>query len=292
MSLITDPNANGGAGNQPNAGQQNQGGAGSQNNQQQTPPAFDFRSLLPEDIRSERTFEPFAKVTNQKEFMEQMARSYHSAQGLIGKKGLQVPGDGATPEQIAEFHKALGVPEKPDDYKFNLPEGYQADEAKIAAWKKNFKELGIPAKQADKLVGAYLKEEMATVAAQQQQLQAWEQESRQAFGDKLPKVLNEVDYALKEVDPSGDLTKLLDSTGLGNNKLVIQALATLGATLAERGPRGDGAGVVTNMTPSQAQAEIQTFERQYKEALFKADHPDHAYAVKRRGELYAAAFPS
>lgn len=288
MSLITDPNAGGGAGSQQNAGQQNQGGAGSQQPQQQQQ-SFDFRSLLPEDIRSAATFEPFAKVTNHKEFVEQMARSYHSAQGLIGKKGLQVPGDNATPEQIAEFHKALGVPEKPEDYKFNLPEGYKADEVRIGEWRKQFKELGIPAKQADKLVGAYLKEEQAALAAREQQLAAWENESKQAFGANLPKVLNEVNYALREVDPNGELVKLLDSTGLGSNKLVIQALSTLGVALAERGPRGGSAPAVTNLSPSQAQAEIQQFERTHREALFKADHPEHAYAVKRRAELYAVA---
>jgi hypothetical protein len=294
MSLITpDPNANGGAGSQQNTGQQNQGGAGSQNNAGAAGgnSTFDFRALLPEDIRTAATFEPFAKVKDQAEFTQQMARSYHSAQGLLGKKGLQVPGEGATPEQISEFHKALGVPEKAEDYKFTLPDGYKADESRIGEWRKQFKELGIAAKQADKLVGAYLKEEANALSARDAQFKAWENESRQSFGDKLPKVLNEVNYALKEVDPQGELTKLLEQSGFGNNQHVIRALSTLGATLAEKGPRGSGSGVTTNLTPSQAQAEIAQFERSSREALYDANHADHAYAVKRRAELYAAAFP-
>lgn len=289
MSLITDPSQNAAAGSQPQAGQQPAAGAGSQ---QQQPAAFDFRSLLPDDIRSASTFEPFNKVTNHKEFIEQMARSYHSAQGLVGKKGMQVPGEGATPEQISEFHKALGVPEKPEDYKFNFPDGYKPDEARIGEWRKQFKELGVPPKQADKLVGLYLKDEAASVKAYTERSASWENESRSAFGDKLPKVLNEVNYALREVDPQGELTKLLDESGLGNNRHVIQALSTLGATLAERGPRGDSSGVVTNLSPSQAQSEIAQFERQHKEALYNANHADHAFAVKRRADLYASAFPS
>jgi hypothetical protein len=288
MSLITDPNAAAAAGSQQSAGQQQQAPAGSQQQQQ----SFDFRSLLPEDLRSAPTFEPFSKVKDQSEFLQQVARSYHSAQGLIGKKGLQVPAEGATPEQIAEFHKAIGVPDKPEDYKFTLPDGYKADDSRIGEWRKQFKELGIPAKQADKLVGAYLKEEQAALAAREQQFTAWENESKQAFGDKLPKVLNEVTYALREVDPSGELTKLLDTTGLGSNKLVLQALSTLGVALAEKGPRGGSTPAITNMSPSQAQAEIQQFERNYREALFKADHPDHAFAVKRRAELYSIAAQS
>ena len=50
------------------------------------------------------------------------------AQRLVGKKGIFLPDEKSSPEQIAEFRKALDVPEKPEDYEVkpdNIPEGLE-----------------------------------------------------------------------------------------------------------------------------------------------------------------------
>lgn len=54
-----------------------------------------------------------------------MAKALANANALIGKK-LGVPGEKSTPEEVAAFRKAMGVPDTLDDYKFApdaLPEG-------------------------------------------------------------------------------------------------------------------------------------------------------------------------
>lgn len=286
MSLIADPSSTPAAGSQPIAGQSAGNDAGSQAS------AFDFRTVLPEDIRSEKSFEPFAKVKNHQEFVQQLARSFHSAQGLIGKRGPNIPGEGSSPEEIAAFNKALGVPEKPDDYKFDAPEGFKFDEARIAAWRKELHAAGVPAKAANKIVGSYIKEEQAIIAQRQAEIQKWENDTKAEFGANLDKALNNVNYALRELDQNGEVFKILESTGLGSNKDVIRLLANAGAALAERGPRGDGAGAAHSLAPDQAQVEIQQLERNHREALFNKNHPDHDFVVKRRAELYKAAFPT
>jgi hypothetical protein len=41
--------------------------------------------------------------------------------------GIKVPGEGAKPEEIAAYHKAIGVPEKVEGYEFAMPEGVTED---------------------------------------------------------------------------------------------------------------------------------------------------------------------
>jgi hypothetical protein len=286
MSLITsDLNQASAAGNQQAAGQQSAAGQGSQS-------GFDFRSALPEDLRAEKSFEPYSKVQSEKELLGQLARGYHSAQGLIGKKGLIVPGEGAKPEEIHAFNKALGVPDKADDYKFTTPDGYQFDPERIAGWRKTLHEAGVPQDKANRLVGAYIAEEQAQVKAEQTKIATWENETKAMFGANLDKELNHARYAMRELDKDGKLGELLEQTGLGSNPHVVSMLSKMGAALGERGPRGQGAvSSAATLSSDQAQVEIAQFERTSREALFDANHPDHAYAVKRRLELYTAAYP-
>jgi hypothetical protein len=56
--------------------------------------------------------------------------SYLNAEAQLSKRGVSLPGEKATPEEIAAFHKQVGVPEKPEDYKVapKLPEGFEFNE--------------------------------------------------------------------------------------------------------------------------------------------------------------------
>lgn len=68
---------------------------------------------------------------------------------------VRVPGKNASPEEIAAYHKAIGIPEKPEDYEFpDLPEGLElTDQIKEAraAWGKRFQSLNIPKEAAKEL---------------------------------------------------------------------------------------------------------------------------------------------
>lgn len=45
-----------------------------------------------------------------------LAKAFVETKGLVGKK-LEMPGEGATPEQIAAWRKTVGAPEKPEGYR-------------------------------------------------------------------------------------------------------------------------------------------------------------------------------
>ena len=63
---------------------------------------------------------------------------------------IALPGENASAEEIAAFNKALGVPDKPEDYGITFK-----DEAEAALFKKNLEELqkaGVPKRQAENLI--------------------------------------------------------------------------------------------------------------------------------------------
>ncbi|MBQ6352029.1 MAG: hypothetical protein IJJ28_02025, partial [Lentisphaeria bacterium] len=113
---------------------------GSEPPPQQTPPEeFDFAKMvgaegalaenwregLPESIRSEKCLDSIKTIGT-------LAQSYVHAQKSMGANKVAIPGENATPEEIDAFHKALGRPDKMEDYstdKVELPEGIVLDDA-------------------------------------------------------------------------------------------------------------------------------------------------------------------
>ena len=67
---------------------------------------------------------------------------------------VRVPGKDATPEEIAAYHKAIGVPDKPEAYEFFVPEGATVTDdmkANQVEWGKRFQAMGIGKEAAKKL---------------------------------------------------------------------------------------------------------------------------------------------
>lgn len=73
----------------------------------------DWRSALPEDLRPHA--DKFASPTD-------AVKAHREAQRQISRM-ISVPGDGASPEEIAKYRKAIGIPESPDGYRITIPDG-------------------------------------------------------------------------------------------------------------------------------------------------------------------------
>jgi hypothetical protein len=63
---------------------------------------------LPEDLRGHASIQSIGTV-------QDLAKSYIHTKGLVGTK-LEMPGEGAPPEAIANWRKVVGAPEKPEGY--------------------------------------------------------------------------------------------------------------------------------------------------------------------------------
>jgi hypothetical protein len=81
----------------------------------------DFMSFVPAEYKDAQFVQEHAKSDKP---IDNFFKSYVNAQELIGKQsaGLQVPTAESTPEQIANWNKALGVPDKSDGYEYTAPD--------------------------------------------------------------------------------------------------------------------------------------------------------------------------
>ena len=157
-----------------------------------TTPTTSWRDSLPEDMRSEKSFETIPGTTVE-EALPNLAKQYLNAQQMVGADKLVIPGENATPEQTNEFFTKLGRPAEAKDYEMVLPEGLDEstlDTAQIDKWKDRFHEAGISAKVAKEFLSQHISEEFARNQQAQQgvadQLQSWELEAKETFGDKIP----------------------------------------------------------------------------------------------------------
>ncbi len=291
MSVLTDPPAGG-------TGQSQAGsGSGSQAGNQ------DWRTSLPEDLRSEKAFESI-KGKDWTEAGPVLAKSYLNAQRMVGAEKLVVPGPNATPEEQAAFYGKIGRPETPDKYTYKLPEGVkpeQLNKTVVDSWLKELHEAGVPAKAADRIVSKYLADEysnaQARTKAREKELQGWELGLKEELGAKYDEKLNYAKWALKEFgDVKGELAQFLDKSGFGSHPAIVKFFAEVGARMADDKARGTGGGPRFSQTPStraEAQAAMNTFNRdpEKQKALWDNKHPDHANVVKERETLFKTAFP-
>jgi len=104
--------------------------------------------------------------------------SYVNLEKIMGadkaNRTVMLPKDDASPEELAGFYKALGVPEAADKYEIKVPEGMSPeiiDEAK--GW---MHQANVPSKLAQQLVDAVAKSEAA-------KMEQWAKQSKAEMND-------------------------------------------------------------------------------------------------------------
>jgi len=108
-------------------------------------------SIMAEDAPSVEVAEPGASEARE------AAPETADAAPKIPEGYVRVPGEDAKPEDLAAFHKALGVPEDPAGYGFDqvkLPEGVELDAQRVAALAPVMQKMGITPKAAKALAEA------------------------------------------------------------------------------------------------------------------------------------------
>lgn len=177
---------------------------------------------------------------NGKVDVERMYKSYQGMEQLLGKKAsaVVVPNDKSTPEEVASFRKALGVPEKAEGYDLKKPEqlppGVEWDESTASEFSKLAHKHNIPAAALKELVAFDLQRNSKLGLAHQQvqqqmaaqRLEQGKAELKQAFGENYDARLTLVKRA---VATEGTNPK---SWGFGD-PAVIKTIAGLAQKLSD-----------------------------------------------------------
>lgn len=266
-----------------------EGGAGND------PPAF--HEMLPEDLREDPSLKDFKDVGG-------LAKSYIHAQKMVGSLGndpdrlVQMPGEDATDDDIAEFYNKLGRPEEASAYELNYDE---ESPAKIQGefvdqYKEWAHEAGLTPKQAQVLMDKYSGWAEGIVEQSNKDYNEVRDQNEKVlqdeFGGEYDNKVALAGRAAKELG-GDEFMDLMEETGLGNDPRVVKTFAKIGEMLSEDELGAGGGGSQFGMTPAHAKAELSelSMDGDFQKALMDPENPGHKAAIERRSRLYKAAYP-
>lgn len=178
--------------------------------------------------------------------VEAILKSYQGMEQLLGKKAQAIvpPNDKSTPEEVAAYRKAIGVPESPEAYNLKpeqLPEGITWDEATAKRAAELAHKHNVPAAAMQEFMKFDMERAalMNQAAAQmiESQLESGREELKRVWGDKMPEKIELARRAAVTagVDPS--------SQGFVDPQ-VVKAIVNLAEKLSDdRLVAGDQTGV-------------------------------------------------
>jgi len=127
-------------------------------------------------------------------------KALHHANQMLGKKAnaITVPGENAAPEEIAAYRKALGIPEKPEDYKLGpekAVDGSPWTAERAAKYAKLAHENGVTPAAMRKIVESIIGDDTASIEAHNSRIAQEEQEGEKAlrkhFGQNYEKRMDQ-----------------------------------------------------------------------------------------------------
>lgn len=174
------------------------------------------------------------------EFVKQSLEAKRISDEMTKKlQGAILPlGDKATPEEIAAYQKALGVPDSEEGYDFKGIDSPIKDENLEKQMKVIMKKAGIPAASAKEFYKGYseLAKTLSNDIAQktQERKAACEAELQKEWGKDFEKKNSAFEAAVKNGLTKEDVD-ILNSSGLINSPSIRKVLASAGKAYTESG---------------------------------------------------------
>ena len=227
-------------------------------------PAADWRAGLTGDfapLAQDKSLESF-KGKDWTEVGPSLAKAFVETKKLVGAKAptVKVPGDGATPEEIAAYRKATGVPDTPEEYAITWPElppGEQLDDTARSTWLARMHQIGAPPHIVQAFAQLYGQHVNTLFNGYRREAEAANQELRRDWGPNYDANFGRANRAIQEY--GGDnLVDLYARTGVGRNPVAVRAWAKVAEDLQEHGAMaGDAVGRVT---PEEAWDRMKTLQ--------------------------------
>ncbi len=234
---------------------------------EQIPEAFREKPWAKENAKDADTF--FKFVDNQNT--------------LVGRKGLIIPGENATPEEVAAFRKGIGVPDKEDDYEFTPIEELKAskrDAEMEKAVKGLFYQANVPKEAAVKIQQGYEKlmyeKNKAAIEAQKAEDAAFEKLNNEFFGNERDQIVANAQKVLRETLPK-EVLPAFDKMNADQLAMVIAVTDSVYKKFGKEdgfkgGAPGAGAG---NVGTTYDELSAQQREIMAKPGYDDWRHPDH-----------------
>jgi hypothetical protein len=246
-------------------------------------PVSDWRSEIPEEIRSHKSLETIQDVGS-------LAKSFVNAQSMIGADKVAKPGKHATADDWNNFYDKVGRPASADAYelKSKLPEGQSENPEMVNWFKQTAHKVGLLPHQAQSLLDEYNEfsgsQTTQSAHATEEQINQvaldLKKEYGQAFDDRMAVGKGVLEnFSAIPVEEFEDLT-LSNGMKLGDHPAIIKTMVNIGQYMKEKMGEDTLAGVKTSggLTPNQASeklAELTAHDSPY----WDAKHPQHSFFV-------------
>jgi len=261
---------------------------GQDQSQDQGNESQDWKAGLSDELKAEKSLESFKDVGG-------LAKSYVESQKMIGGS-IRIPGEGATPDEIAAFHTKLGRPETVEGYEFvkpDLPEGVQWDDKLVGWFGLTAHSLGISKAQAQGIMQAWNDNQFEQGHEAQKSMKAGLDNLKESWGEQYPGNIELGVRGIERLLPANEAKEfkaLMDSSGVGNNPLMLKYAHQIGKLLKADGYIiGDGHGGVLGV--ESAKAKIKEINADLKHPHWNPDTPGHKEAVDEMANLFKTAYP-
>jgi hypothetical protein len=248
----------------------------------QTPnaPTPDWTASLPEPHRNLVTAKGWKEPA-------QVLDGYANLEKFLGAdkagRGVVIPGEGATPEERAEFNRKLGVPDKPDAYAVTIPDGFP-DPTLAQVGPALLHKHNIPKASGDALLAELVditsKQHAAEAAADEKAYLAQEAELRDTWGGKYDQNMEIAKRGMAKLGFTQDIIDQIEvKSGFGP---VIKAMHQAGVMLGEgRFVDGGGGGGAETLEQLEARRHALVNDRAWSQRF----HANEATAQNEYAEL-------
>jgi hypothetical protein len=241
-----------------------------------------FLESLPEDLRNEPSLRTFTDPSA-------LAKSYVSAQRLIGSDKIGKPQSSWTSDQWGEFYAAAGRPEGPNGYELQVDKGVFGD-GSLEGLRTAAHEAGLNGTQAQRMA-EFLQtsvtniqrgfEEQADSLRQEGEMEL-RQEYGKAFEQKVDMARSAAVQFLGNIDLLDEI-QLADGRMLGDHPEVIRMFSRIAEGIGEDNLEGDPTELI--MTPEEASRQLTEVMRR-DGPYFDKTHPEHDAYVREATRLF------
>jgi hypothetical protein len=295
----TGASSSGGGGSATPQGDSNSQAGTAQNNQTPgninttltaTPGNQDWRSTLPKELQEDASLKVFNDITG-------LAKSYISAQKLVGADKIPVPSKHATDEDWRGVYHKLGLPQDVKEYAVKFKDGTQIDPKFVDGFKDQAYKSGILPKQAQALADWF---SQANGEAETSVLEDFKKDQvnrtndlRKEWGSAFEQKALAAQSVVTEIADE-DMVKYLNDSGLASEPRLIKLLAGIhDKYMKESTEVGGRSNKEPVMTPKDAQGEINKVMSQVgTHPYFLKDHPGHKDALAEMQHLFKMVNPS
>jgi len=172
-----------------------------------------WRAALPDDLKNNEVLSGYSNIGDvSKDFLNLQSESANM---------VKRPGENPSAEEVASYHKAIGVPDSADGYEItkpDLPENFNYDEEFEQYYRKSMKEHGVPKAAAEAAYQDIMKfgKDKYTNAIQERDQEAEESQKalKAEWGSKFDENIIKRDRAIKRFAGDGAEELIQDANNI------------------------------------------------------------------------------